>query len=213
MGLQVLKIAVRNWAIALSVCLVLPGCNKEARLPYYNTPDLTPVWEKGSGKHTIASFRFTNQEGEEITGDSFAGKIYVADFFFTSCPGICPKMKNNMQLVADTFKKNEQVKFISHSVTPYIDSVSRLKEYADIHHIDARQWHLVTGVKADIYDIARKSYFAEEEMGFNYDSSDFLHTERFVLVDKDKHIRGVYNGTVKLDMEKLIADIRLLLDE
>lgn len=193
---------------------MLTACKKkESSVPYYNSPDLTPSWEKGSGTHTISGFSFTDQEGNIITNEDFKGKIYIANFFFTACPGICPKMKNNLQKVADRYKDNSKVKFISHSVTPYADSVPALKEYAEVHHIDNNQWHLVTGSKGDIYNIARKSYFADDEIGFNADSSEFLHTERFVLVDEDQHIRGVYNGTVELEMERLIEDIELLFEE
>lgn len=195
---------------------MLVACNKkeEAKLPYYNAPDLTPVWDAGKGSsHTIADFSFTDQEGNAITNETFNDRVYVADFFFTICPGICPKMTANMQTLADAYKDNDEVKFISHSVTPYTDSVPRLKEYATQHDIDAQQWHLVTGSKGDIYDLARRSYFAEDEIGFNSDSTEFLHTERFVLVDKDRHIRGVYNGTVALEMERLKEDINTLLQQ
>ena len=216
MDLQVLKTAARHWAIALSLCLPVQGCKQppqEAKIPHYNTPDLTPVWQADKAIHTIADFQFTDQLGNSISNKDLDGKIYVANFFFTMCPGICPKLKNNIQLVADTFKSNQNIQFISHSVTPYIDSVPKLKEYADMHGIDAGQWHLVTGDKGEIYTIARRSYFAEDEPGFNKDSTDFLHTERVVLVDKHRHIRGVYNGTVKLEMNRLIDDIHLLLKE
>ncbi len=186
---------------------------EEAKVPYYNTPDLTPVWEQGGGKHTIADFKFRDQEGNEVSNQTFEGKIYVTNFFFTTCPSICPKMRKNMQTVLDEFKEDDRVLFLSHTVTPYIDSVPVLKKFAGIHGIDANKWHLVTGSQAAIYDIARTSYFTEEEMGFKYDSTDFLHTERFVLVDKDKHLRGMYNGTIALEMQRLIDDIQLLLKE
>ncbi|MCB0697213.1 MAG: SCO family protein [Chitinophagaceae bacterium] len=215
MDLQALRTALRQLAIYLLVVLLLQACNKavETKVPYYNTPDLTPAWQQGAGKHTIADFSFTDQDGKTVTNDVYDGKIYVANFFFTTCPGICPKMNANMQLVADAFKDNDRVMFLSHSVTPDIDTVQQLKEYADAHHIDSKQWHLVTGNKSTIYDIARTSYFVEDAVGLSYDSTDFLHTERFVLVDKDKHIRGVYNGTVTLEMERLTDDIKLLLKE
>ena len=186
---------------------------EEAKVPFYNTPDLTPVWEKGSGEHRIADFEFTDQDGDEVNNETFSDKFYVANFFFTTCPSICPKMRKNMETVLDEFKEDNRVLFLSHTVTPYIDSVPVLKKFADIHHIDAAKWHLVTGSQAEIYDIARTSYFTEEEMGFNYDSTDFLHTERFVLVDRNKNLRGVYNGTVALEMQRLIDDIKLLIEE
>lgn len=198
--------------IALSVCL--QACSsKEVKVPYYNTADLTPTWQSSAEVHKVQDFSFTNQEGEEVTNDIFEHKVYVANFFFATCPGICPKMNSNMKTVAEKYSNNDAVKFISHSVTPYIDSVPKLKEYADMHGIDSKQWYLVTGSKGDIYRLARQSYFAEDEIGFNSDSTEFLHTERFVLVDKNKQIRGVYNGTVSLEMERLVTDIDMLLKE
>lgn len=193
---------------------MLVACKQnEAVLPFYNSADLTPSWEEGSGEHTIATFNFTDQDGAAVTQDVFDRKIYIANFFFTSCPGICPKMTNNLQIVVDSIGGTDELMFLSHSVTPYIDSVSKLKEFAEMHHISSSKWKLVTGKKADIYELARRSYFAEDEIGFNSDSTDFLHTERVTLVDKNKHIRGVYNGTVELDMYRLIEDVKLLLAE
>ncbi|MCB0700405.1 MAG: SCO family protein [Chitinophagales bacterium] len=213
MDSQALKTVLRLGVTVLISCL-LGACNKqEAELPYYNSPDLTPVWEQGSGKHRIADFAFTDQNGKTVDNNTYNGKIYVANFFFTSCPGICPKMKDNMQKVAKAFASNNNVAFLSHSVTPYADSVSVLHDYAAIHNINAKQWHLVTGDKGEIYKLARQSYFAEDEIGFNADSTEFLHTERFVLIDKERHIRGVYNGTVDLETDRLIEDINLLLKE
>lgn len=213
MDLLALKTVARRGAIVLSSCLLL-ACNKqEADLPYYNTPDLTPVWEQGSGIHAIAPFSLVDQDSNSITNNTFEGKIYVVNFFFVSCPGICPKMTSNLQKVAAEFKGDDRVALLSHSVTPAIDSVAILKEYAANNSIDSKQWHLVTGSQSEIYLLARRSYFAEDEIGFNYDSTDFLHTERVVLVDRDGHMRGVYNGTVALEMQRLTDDIHILLKE
>ena len=218
MGLQGLKTVYLYGAIVLLAISFL-SCKKEEskRLPYYNTPDFTPTWLHKNDRidtlHSIAPFSFRDQEGNSITNASFKGKIYVANFFFTSCPGICPKMMKNMKKIADSFAKDDRVKFLSHSVTPDIDSVPRLLKYAGRFDIVARQWHLVTGKHTDIYTLARKSYFAEEEIGFNKDSTEFLHTEHFILVDGDGHLRGLYNGTVDLEMQRLCEDIRLLLKE
>ncbi len=199
--------------IALSVCL-LQGCKEEeAQVPYYNTADLTPAWQNTSEPHQIADFEFVDQNGEVVTNKTFDNKLYVASFFFTTCPGICPKMHSNMKVVAEAYADRDDVKFLSHTVTPYIDTVEQLNAYAEMHYINAAQWRLVTGAQGKIYDIARKSYFAEDEIGLSADSTEFLHTERFVLVDKNKQIRGVYNGTVLLEMERLKADIDLLLKE
>lgn len=217
MGLQVLRTVFRS-GIALVLISTISSCggNKKPLLPYYSSPDLTPQWvseDSVNMMHTVPSFTFTDQDGGPVTNDTFDNKVYVANFFFTSCPGICPKMISNIKIVADSFRNEERVKFISHSVTPELDTVQKLKAYAERYTINTRQWHLVTGNKADIYTLARKGYFADDEIGFNADSSEFLHTERMVLVDANKHIRGVYNGTVQLDALRMIEDIKILLKE
>lgn len=192
------------------------NCKKQERLPYYDTADFTPLWNVDTLKHpvhTIAAFKFTDQQGEVVTNETFAGKIYVANFFFTSCQSICPVMTNNLNVVAKQFASNNDVLFISHSVTPNIDSVSRLKQFAARYKIKSNQWHLVTGRKDAINLLARRSYFAEEEAGLSKDSTEFLHTEHCILVDRDKHIRGVYNGTLSLEMTRMAEDIKTLLSE
>ncbi len=188
-----------------------------SELPYYHTADFSPIWaaERNSNTdtlHTIDRFRFVDQNGDTVSNETFRSKIYVANFFFTLCPSICPKMTFHLQKVADEFKRNPDVLFISHSVTPKIDSVSRLRDYAREHNIDARQWHLITGDQNEIYTLARQSYFVEEEIGLNK-QNEFLHTEHFVLIDRNGHIRGLYNGTLELDAMRLIDDIKLLLAE
>lgn len=186
-------------------------------MPYYHTPDFTPYW-KGETNflkdtlHTIAPFQFVNQDGEGVNNETFRNKIYVANFFFTICPGICPKLTSNMGKVAEVFKDTPHVLFISHSVTPDIDSVAQLKKYAIEHGIHTAQWQLVTGKKDEIYALARQSYFAEREIGFQYSSREFLHTEHFILVDQEGHIRGIYNGTLELEAQRLIEDIKLLIE-
>lgn len=191
-------------------CVQLPSNN----LPYYHTPDFTPSWKVNEDTiHTIAPFTFTNQLGEPTGSEWVKGKVHVANFFFTTCSGICPKMTNNLKLVADTFVLNNAVKLLSFSVTPERDSVPQLITYAKGNRIDANQWRLLTGNKKDIYAVARQSYFAEEEPGFSKDSSEFLHTEHVVLVDQKGHIRGIYNGTVVLEMVKLTEDIKVLLKQ
>ena len=162
--------------------------------------------------HTIAPFSFVDQEGEIVTNKLVKDKIYVASFFFTICPGICPKLTANLSKVADAFKDNAEVLFISHSVTPDIDSVSQLKKYATLHGIRSSQWHLVTGDREEIYKLARQSYFAEQEIGFQLSSQEFLHTEHFILIDKEGHIRGIYKGTLDLETDRLIEDIHVLID-
>lgn len=195
--------------------IVCSGCQQKSSLPYYHTANFTPYWE-GESKfskdtlHTIASFEFTNQDGNVVTGSNYKNKIYVADFFFTICPGICPKLTSNLKKVAEAFKENPDVMFLSYSVTPDIDSVAQLKKYAREHDLPS-SWNLVTGDKEEIYTLARQSYFAEREIGFQNSTQEFLHTEHFILVDQDGHIRGIYNGTLELEAGRLIDDIQLLL--
>lgn len=190
--------------------------SKEVALPFYNTPDFTPQWLSPSNKeyasiHTIAPFSFVNQEGQIITSKDVAGKVYVASFFFTKCGSICPKMNANLKAVADSFAGNPAVLLLSHSVTPDLDSVPRLAQYAGQNGISARNWWLLTGDQAAIYTLARRSYFADEATGYDKGTDDFLHTENAVLIDQKGRIRGVYNATLALEMEKLILHIRQLL--
>jgi protein SCO1 len=202
--------------------MVLISCSekrKEPLLPYYNTPEFTPEFfasEKAATEkitHTIPSFSFTDQNGKQVTQKEIEGKIHVANFIFTRCGSICPVMTKHLKLLQNAFKNNPEVVLLSYSVTPWIDSVSRLKAYADNNGITATNWHLLTGVQSDIYKLARTSYFAEEDLGFTKDSTDFLHTEHILLVDKSKRIRGIYNGTLQLDIEQLEKDIELLLQQ
>jgi protein SCO1 len=202
--------------------VILAGCfgKKEARqLPYYNTPDFTPQFLSTSKEvnekitHTISPFSFTNQNGQQVTEKDVDGKIHVANFIFTSCGSICPVMTKHMKLVQHAFSSNSDIAILSFSVTPWIDSVNRLKKYADNNEISFPGWHLLTGNKSEIYTLARQSYFAEEDLGFTKDSTEFLHTEHVLLIDKTKRIRGIYNGTLQLEIEQLIKDIKLLRKE
>jgi protein SCO1 len=205
------------------ICLIcLFSCSakkQEAQLPYYNSPAFTPEFfdvEKTAQEkisHTIPEFAFTNQNGQQITQKNIEGKVHVANFIFTRCGSICPIMTNHMKLVQNAYKNNDEVVMLSFSVTPWIDSVARLKEYANNNDITSPNWHLLTGSKSDIYTLARKSYFAEEDLGFTKDSTDFLHTEHILLIDKTKRIRGIYNGTLQLEIEQMIKDMRTLLKE
>jgi protein SCO1/2 len=210
----------KNILRALCLCgiyfylvIIIAGCNKQSNLPYYNTADLTPAWSnEGNSSHRIPGFSFTDQNNVTISEKTFDNKIYIANFFFTSCGSICPRMTQNLLKVQKAFPGNDHIGFISHTVTPWIDSVARLKKYAMRFDLDNR-WHLVTGDKAVIYTLARKFYFAEEEPGFTKDSTEFLHTEHILLIDRDKHIRGVYNGTLELEIDRMIDDIKELLKE
>lgn len=187
-------------------------------LPYYNTPDFTPHFidnpEEVAAQitHTIAPFNFLNHDSVAITPDIFRDQIHVANFIFTSCGSICPTMTRNMKLLSDSLG-NRPVVLLSYTVTPWIDKPHVLRRYRDDNGIHNPRWHFVTGNKAALYNLARQSYFAEEDLGFTKDSTEFLHTEHVILVDKNKRIRGVYNGTLPLDMLHLLEDINTLAAE
>jgi protein SCO1/2 len=212
------------WLCGLSA-MVLMGCGetptKESRveqLPYYSEASFTPKWiTPGDAQlddfHRIPPFQLINQDGEIITDETFAGKIYITDFFFTSCPGICPEMTESMAVLQEEFLDDEAILLLSHSVTPTIDSVSVLKAYADLKGIQSEKWHLATGDKAEIYSLGRQSYFVEEDLGLEKTDDEFLHTENFVLIDHQGHIRGIYNGLKTASIQTLIADVKTLKKE
>ena len=186
--------------------------------PYYVDSNYSAVWLDLNDTsidtvHQIADFEFVNQDSNTVNQNTFKGKIYVANFFFSICPGVCPKMTNNLHRIQDEFEANDGVLIASHSVMPWVDSVARLKEYAELNNIESEKWHLLTGDKEKIYEIARNSYFADEGFGKAItEANDFLHTESIVLIDQNRHIRGIYNGTLPLDMTRLIEDIYLLIE-
>lgn len=157
--------------------------------------------------HTIADFALVNQNGDTITQEDYKDKIYIADFFFTSCPTICPIMTKNMASIQD--KIGDDVLLLSHSVTPQIDSVAQLKKYALEKGVDDSKWNLVTGDKKQIYELARKSYLAVKTDG-DGGPFDMIHTENFILVDKKKRIRGFYDGTKVEEVERLLEDLQVL---
>jgi len=161
--------------------------------------------------HKIKSFEFLNQNGEIISEKDYEGFIYVADFFFTTCPSICPIMTNNMVNIQNYIKDKNKVKLLSFSVTPEIDSVSVLKEYSVKKGVDDKYWNLLTGDKSKIYSLARKSFLVVKE-NRESNSHDMIHTENFVLVDREKRIRGFYDGTDDKDMQVLKKDIEILLE-
>jgi len=159
--------------------------------------------------HKIADFRLVNQNGEIITQDTYKDKIYVADFFFTTCQTICPIMTGHMKEIQDRLQDEPDVLLLSHSVTPRIDSVARLKKYALAKGVNDAKWNLVTGDKKQIYELARKSYLAAKSDG-DGGPYDMVHTENFVLIDKKKRIRGFYDGTNPEDIDRLLEDIKIL---
>ncbi|MGB8191878.1 MAG: SCO family protein [Chitinophagaceae bacterium] len=206
---------------SMFISFLLFSCKPEPRadLPYYNTPDFTPQFLSSgeavnkSVSHQIADFSFTNQDGKLITQKTIEGKIHVADFIFTSCGSICPVMTDHLQKLSNAFNNDSNLVLLSFTVTPWIDSVARLKKYVTAKNIINPNWHFLTGKQSSIYHLARTSYFAEEDIGFTKDSTEFLHTEHILLVDKNKRIRGIYNGTLALEVEQLIKDIEVLKKE
>lgn len=169
----------------------------------------------GEGDHLIRSFSFLNQDGKTITNDDVKDKIRVIEYFFTTCKGICPKMNENMNTVYETFKGNKDVLILSHTVDPKKDTVSAMKEYSLRFNADPKQWIFLTGDKKELYDMARYSYLvtAVDDTAEVDIQSDFIHTEKFVLVDATGHIRGQYDGTDKTAVQQLIGDIKTLLKE
>lgn len=178
-------------------------------------PERLPVIGANNGHH-IQPFSFVNQEGDTITEEDVKGKIFVVEYFFTTCKGICPKMNENMSKVYQAFRGNEDVLILSHSVDPLKDTVGAMKAYSLRFDADPDQWMFLTGDKKELYDIARYSYLisASDDTATVDIQSDFIHTDRFVLVDKDGYIRGkFYKGTDIGEVNQLIGDIKKLLKE
>jgi len=220
-----MKMRSADW-IKIIVVLVVFGSGLTASyyilkpkrtLPIYNPSELDrrlvdeSIQRKGRN-HRALPFSLVNQYGDTITENKLEGKIYVADFFFTTCPGICKDMAVQKRRLQEVLKDDDQFVLVSHSVTPEIDSVPIMKEYAELQGAIKGKWHLLTGDKPQIYKLARQSYFAVLDEGGNGDEDDFIHTENFVLVDTKKRIRGFYDGTSEEDVNRLIEDIKLLKD-
>ncbi|MEO0060273.1 MAG: hypothetical protein RLZZ312_1920 [Bacteroidota bacterium] len=198
--------------LTVSIKLLTP----KKQLPIMNPSDVNPELVEDSVQyvskyHTISKFSFTNQNGKIITEKDYDGKIYVADFFFTTCQTICPIMTNNMVDVQSTFLNNPKIMLLSHTINPEQDNVSVLKKYAIDKGVIDSKWNLVTGAKRDIFYIARKSYLIMKT-GKPSEMYDMVHTENLALIDTKKRIRGFYDGTNKEDTKRLIDDIKWLLD-
>ena len=171
-----------------------------------------PAVRNKEGEHRIMDFALVDQLGRTITLNDLGDRIIVSDFFFTTCATICPKMTTQMERVREAFKTDDRIVLLSHSVTPEMDSVPVLADYAALHQADPERWHFLTGPRKQIYALARRSYFACLEEG-DGGPDDFVHTENFVLVDPQRRIRGFYDGTNAKEVDQLIADIRKLLAE
>ena len=206
-------ILIGGWILA---GLVLMGCTNDQDvlvLPFYRNADLTPEWlaqpsADEAAMHQVGDFAFVNQDGEMVTAHDFAGKIYVANFFFVHCPGICPTMRTNLAKIQQAFLDDDAVLLLSHTVQPETDTVPVLQNYATVNDVVSGKWHLVTGTREAIYALARDAYFADLEADLAEDN--FLHSENFYLIDQAGRIRGIYNGTLPLDVQQLIEDIAIL---
>ena len=215
--LKIVRMYLKRFSICSFLFFILFSCNRnDVELPYYNSPSFDPIFLNHDDSleklvsHKIEDFVLINERGNYFGSKNLQGTIHVANFIFTSCTHICPKMTTNMVEVERKFKNNSDVNLVSFTVTPWLDSPDVLKRYKEEFTLNSKNWHFLTGKKNEIYTLARKSYFAEEEIGFTKDSTDFLHTEHFLLVDKNFRIRGIYNGTLGLEMEQLIKDIDIL---
>ena len=198
--------------------LILNSCvlDSNKQLPIYNPSDFdSKLVDKSlrniKKNHTVKDFNLVNQNGIIVTSKDYENKIYIVDFFFTSCPSICPIMTDNMLKVQDEFFNNDNIKLLSLSVTPEIDDVKVLKKYAIEKGVNDSKWNITTGSKKHIYELARKSYFAVVDQG-DGGMQDFIHTPNFILVDTKKQIRGIYDGTEDKEILRLINDVYLLLN-
>ena len=187
------------------------------RLPIYNPSDLNPAvvdddLERVGRGHRIGDFDLVDQWGNKADSSLLQGKIYVADFFFTTCPTICIDMGKNFQRIQETYKDEDRFHLVSHTVMPETDTVEVMHAYGERMGAIKGKWHLLTGEKRELYRMARREYFAVMEQGTSFDEHDFIHTENVILVDEKKRIRGFYDGTSDLDIDRLIGDIQILLD-
>ena len=185
---------------------------------YYGPKDVSKTIVDGKERidtiyHTIPPFTFTNQDGITVTEKDYEGKIYVANFFFATCQSICPQMSSQLQRVQDKLKNYEDVKILSHTVDPDHDTLPVLKEYAARVHADTKKWSFVTGKKEEIYDIAMKGYLLPAGENTEEGGEPFIHSEMFILVDWNRRIRGIYDGTSTVETDKMIDTIKALLAE
>lgn len=204
--------------VTIAYFMLLP---KKKPLPVINPVDLEeemvdPEMLRIGNGHRIGNFSFLNQDGETVTQEEVKGKVYVAEYFFTTCGTICPRMNDQMRRIQFKFADNDDVRLMSFTVDPEVDTVEQMKRYADDHGAKTGQWHFLTGTKEDLYALARKSFFVlkpAEAQNLGDVGSDFIHTNNFVLVDRQSRIRGYYDGTSKSEVDELMKDIEYLLEE
>lgn len=210
------RLLTGSWCILL--VLLATACNRpQERLPFLGEPRVSQRLQDGKTVYdsiypVIPPFAFTDQDSLPVNEKSFAGKIYVADFIFLSCPAICPKMTQEMKKVYESFKGDDQVLFLSHTIDPERDTIPRLKAYTTGLGIDDKKWRFVTGNQDTIYHLAEKEYFSSAFKDSTAPGG-YVHSGGLLLIDKDRHIRGVYDGTNPQETNRLITDIHLLLKE
>lgn len=208
---KAIALVVVSWALLMTNVFAVAQT-----LPYYDSAQFTPLWlDSGDDAiaqlHQVGEFSLTNQHGDTIDSRTTEGKIYVTSFFFSTCPGICPTLKSKLSRVQETFADNDAVLILSHSIRPSSDTVQILRDYAASNDITSANWHLLTGDRDAIYELAKQSYFASEDLGEEESLEEFLHTENLLLIDQDRHIRGVYNGLSNASVSYLLQDIAALL--
>jgi protein SCO1 len=206
-----LKPIALNVLVVLS--LIIASCQEKKSLPFLGPKDTHLVDGKvDTIYHQIPPFRFLNQDSTWVSEKDMSGKIYVADFFFTSCPTICPKMKTQLLRIYERYASNDQIRILSHSIDPTFDTPIVLKQYAERLQVKAPRWNMLTGDKAAIYKLGEKSYMVTAQEDKN-EAGGFVHSGAFILVDKNRHVRGIYDGTQETEVNHLIEDIEILLQE
>ncbi len=206
-----LKPIALNVLVVLS--LIIVSCQEKKSLPFLGPKDTHIVDGKvDTIYHQIPPFRFLNQDSTWVSEKDMSGKIYVADFFFTSCPTICPKMKTQLLRIYERYASNDQIRILSHSIDPTFDTPIVLKQYAERLQVKAPRWNMLTGDKAAIYKLGEKSYMVTAQEDKN-EAGGFVHSGAFILVDKNRHVRGIYDGTQETEVNHLIEDIEILLQE
>lgn len=211
MAAKYIRCRVSSVCFSLLTCCLMWSCvNKtESPLPIFGERD---IQNGDTIYHKIGDFKFVDQDSAEVTNDTFKDKIYVADFFFTSCRTICPKMKTQMLRVYDSVENDPEILLLSHTIDPEYDTVGLLKDFAGRLGVDSKKWHFVTGQKVEIYKIAQTSYFATA-LEDKSEPDGFIHSGAFLLIDKHQRIRGKYDGTIEEDVNRLLKDIEKLKKE
>jgi protein SCO1/2 len=195
----------------VSFALLVCGCSQDKKLPYLGKHETRVVDGKTDTLyHQVPPFKFLNQDSVWVSEKDMAGKIYIADFFFTTCPTICPKMKTQLVRLYERYADNDQIRILSHTIDPEFDRPHVLKQYANRLQVQAPRWNMVTGDKQAIYTLGEKSYMVTAQEDKN-EVGGFVHSGAFILVDKQRHIRGIYDGTKEEEVNHLIEDLEILL--